>query len=93
MIYPCRQQLCHSSGIIPQIQRRQGCVCMCAVEQVLCVSIFQRGQNDEVCLLVSILCKYHLRKGDLFVLSWARLRRVCLASVSSVVFIGGGYSI
>ena len=25
---------------------------------------------------VSTLCKYDLRKGDLFVLSWARVRRV-----------------
>ena len=26
--------------------------------------------------IVVTLCKYDLRKGDLFVLSWARLRRV-----------------
>ena len=26
--------------------------------------------------LASTLCKYDLRKGDLFVLSWARVRRV-----------------
>ena len=26
------------------------------------------------CILASILCKYDLRKGDLFVLSWARVR-------------------
>ena len=29
------------------------------------------------------LCKYDLRKGDLFVLSWARLRRVRRGSISS----------
>ena len=28
------------------------------------------------CVLASTLCKYDLRKGDLFVLSWARVRRV-----------------
>ena len=28
------------------------------------------------CVLASTLCKYDLRKGDLFVLNWARLRRV-----------------
>ena len=27
-------------------------------------------------VLASTLCKYDLRKGDLFVLSWARVRRV-----------------
>ena len=30
------------------------------------------------CDLASTLCKYHLRKGDLFVLSWVRVRRVRL---------------
>ena len=38
----------------------------------------------------NILCKYNMRKGDLFVLNWARVRRVCLGSVCSVMFIGGG---
>ena len=33
----------------------------------------------DVCL-VSTLCKYDLRKGDLFVLSWARVRRGSLSS-------------
>ena len=28
------------------------------------------------CVLASTLCKYDLRKGDLFVLSWARVQRV-----------------
>ena len=31
-----------------------------------------------------------MRKADLFVRSWGMVRRVCLGSVSSVVFIGGG---
>ena len=30
------------------------------------------------------------RRGDLFVLSWSRVRRVCRGSVSSVMFMGGG---
>ena len=28
----------------------------------------------EVCVFTSTLCKYDLRKGDLFVLSWAGMR-------------------
>ena len=29
-----------------------------------------------ICDLASTLCEYDLRKGDLFVLSWAMVRRV-----------------
>ena len=32
------------------------------------------GPSDSFCDLVSTLCKYDLRKGDLFVLSWAMVR-------------------
>ena len=35
-----------------------------------CVSVLQRGHSGDGCDLVSTLCKYDLRKGDLFVLSW-----------------------
>ena len=41
-----------------------------------CVWMLQRGHSGDGCVLASTLCKYDLRKGDLFVLSWARLRRV-----------------
>ena len=44
---------------------------MCAIEQVLCgvcVSVFQRGQYGEMCVAVSTLCKYTLKKGDYFFL-------------------------
>ena len=41
-----------------------------------CVRVLQRGQSCDGCDLASILCKYDLRKGDLFVLSWARVRGV-----------------
>ena len=34
------------------------------------------GHSGDGCVLASTLCKYDLRKGDLFVLSWARVRRV-----------------
>ena len=34
------------------------------------------------CNLASTLCKYDVRKGDLYVLSWARGRRVRRGSIS-----------
>ena len=38
--------------------------------------MLQSGYSGYVCDLLSALCKYDLRKGALFVLSWARVRRV-----------------
>ena len=38
--------------------------------------VLQRVHSGDGCDLVSTLCKYDLRKGDLFVLSWAMVRRV-----------------
>ena len=38
---------------------------------MLCVWMLQRGHSGDGCVLASTLCKYDLRKGDLFVLSWA----------------------
>ena len=35
-----------------------------------CVWMLQRGHSGDGCVLASTLCKYILRKGDLFVLSW-----------------------
>ena len=37
-----------------------------------CVWMLQRGHSGDGCVLTSTLCKYDLRKRDLFVLSWAR---------------------
>ena len=48
-----------------------------------CVWMLQRGHSGDGCVLASTLCKYDLRKGDLFVLSWARVRRVRRGSISS----------
>ena len=48
-----------------------------------CVWMLQRGHSDDGCVLASTLCKYDLRKGDLFILSWARVRRVRRGSLSS----------
>ena len=38
--------------------------------------MLQRGHSGDVCDMASTLCKYDLRKADLFVLIWARVRRV-----------------
>ena len=48
------------------------------------------GNSGDGCDLASILCKYDLRKGDSFVHSWARLRRVMQINTSSVLLMCGG---
>ena len=55
-----------------------------------CVWILQRGHSGDGCVLASTLCKYDLRKGDLFVLSWARVWRVRRGSLSSELLVCGG---
>ena len=50
---------------------------------MLCMGVLQRGHSGDGCVLASTLCKYNLRKDDLFVLSWARMRRVRRCSISS----------
>ena len=54
-----------------------------------CVWMLQRGHSGDGCVLASTLCKYDLRKGDLFVLSWARVRRVRRGSISSELLVCG----
>ena len=51
-------------------------------------SVLQKGGDG--CVLALTLCKYILRKGDLFVLSWARLRQVRQGSISSGLLMCGG---
>ena len=51
---------------------------MCCV----CVSVTE-GNSGDGFDLASTLCKYDWRKGGLFVLSWARVRRVRRGSISS----------
>ena len=72
---------------------------MGAVEEwcVSCVLVLQRGHNGDGCDLASTLCKYDLRKGDLFVLSWAMVQRVrreriscCCCLPSALLMCGGG---
>ena len=38
-----------------------------------CGWVLHRGHSGDRCDLTLTLCKYDLRKGDLFVLSWARV--------------------
>ena len=52
--------------------------------------MLQRGHSVDGCDLVSTLCRYDLRKGDSFVRSWARVRRVRRESISSELLICGG---
>ena len=52
--------------------------------------MLQRGHSGDRCDLASTLCKYDLRKGDLFVLSWARVLRVRRGSISSERLMWGG---
>ena len=47
---------------------------MGAVEEIICVRVLQREHTGDGCDLVLTLCRYALRKGNVFVLSWARVR-------------------
>ena len=40
--------------------------------------------------MATTLCKYYLRKGDLVVLSWARVRQVRRGSIFSELLMCGG---
>ena len=51
--------------------------------------VLQRRHSDDGFNLASTLCKYDLRKGDLFVLSCAMVRRVRRGSISSEMLVGG----
>ena len=55
-----------------------------------CVWMLQRGHSGDGCVLASTLCKYDLRKGYMFVLSWARVLRVWRGSLSSELLMCGG---
>ena len=48
------------------------------------------GYGGDRCDLAPTLCKYDLRRSDLFVLSWARVRRVTWESISSELLMCGG---
>ena len=46
---------------------------------VVCVNATE-GHSGYGCVLASTLCKYDLKKGYLFALSWSRVRRVIRGS-------------
>ena len=46
------------------------------VEEMMCVVCVGVTEGTDGYDLASTLCKYDLRKGDLFVLGWAMVRRV-----------------
>ena len=52
--------------------------------------MLHRGHSGDGSDLSSALCKYDLRKGDLFVRSWARVRRVRRGSISLELLMCGG---
>ena len=49
---------------------------MSTIEEMMCVLSVTEGLSGDGCDLAYTLCKYDLRKGDLFVLGWARVRRL-----------------
>ena len=51
--------------------------------------MLQRGHSGDGCDLASTLCKYELRKSDLYVMSWARVRRVRRGSIPSELMMFG----
>ena len=57
---------------------------------MLCMCVLQRGNSGDGCVLTSTLCKYDLRKDDLVVLSWERVRRVRRRSISSELLMCAG---
>ena len=57
---------------------------------VVCVWVLQRGHSRYECKLALTLCKYTLRKGYLYVMSWARVRQVRRVSIFSELLMCGG---
>ena len=55
-----------------------------------CVWVMKRGHSGDGCDLASTVCTYDLRKGDLFVLSWASVRRVMRGSIFLALLVCGG---
>ena len=51
--------------------------------------MLHRGHSGDGCDLASTFCKYDLRKGNLFVLIWARVRQERRGSISSELIMCG----
>ena len=54
------------------------------------MGVLQRAQSGDGWYFASTLCMYDLRKRDLFVLSWARVRRVRRGSIHLELLMCGG---
>ena len=52
--------------------------------------MLQREHSGDGCDFASTLCKYDLRKCDLFVMSWVRVRRVRWGIIFSELLMCGG---
>ena len=52
--------------------------------------MLHRGHSGDGCDLASTLFRYDLRKGDLIVLLWARVRRLRRGSIYSELLMRGG---
>ena len=52
--------------------------------------MLQRGNSGYGCDLALTMCMYDLRKGDLFVMCWARVRRVRRESIFSELLMCDG---
>ena len=52
--------------------------------------MLQSGNSGDGRDLASTLCKYDLRNGDLFFLSWTRVRQVRRRRISSELLMCGG---
>ena len=64
------------------------CVCGCSWRDVCRVCAWYR--SGDWCVLASTLCVYTLKKGDLFVLRCAKVRRVRRGNISSELLMCGG---
>ena len=67
---------------------------LCSILCLMCSGsslhvMLQRGHSGDGNDLALTLCKYDLRKGDLFVLSWARVLQVRQGSISSELLMCG----
>ena len=52
--------------------------------------MLKRWNSGDGCVFGSTLCKYNLRKDDLFVLCWTMVRRVRRGSITSELLMCGG---
>ena len=87
-IWPAVQSLGRGMSTNPGVT--MWCVCGCSWRDDVCrVCECYRGHSGAGCVLASTLCKYDLRKGDLYVLSKARVRRVRPKSLSSELLVCG----